>query len=211
MSTVKLRQVEGLIDFWRQVPGGGSARGCCRAGVLRCVRRSNGNGNILHVATAGLSYRQARGFPKERPGGRLCKPSSYNGVIRARSNSRPARPYMARLRIFSLLICPSVCPLLQGSDTALRKSLNVLAYGPRKARHRVDARCASIGQPIVQALRRSFTKQASKAHRQTLHRGKFRGRRFQRVDVGDLPGGHPAAGGVEKFWSIRLSTRSQTL
>ena len=49
-----------------------------------------------------------------------CKSLSYNGIIRARSNSTPARPYMARLRVFSLLICPSVCPLLQGSDMAFR-------------------------------------------------------------------------------------------
>ena len=49
-----------------------------------------------------------------------CKWSFYNGIIRARSNSTPARPYMARLRVFNLLICPSVCPLLQGSDTAFR-------------------------------------------------------------------------------------------
>src|ERR1700722_1030730 len=40
-------------------------------------------------------------------------------------------------------------------------SLNVLTYGPRKALHRVDARCAGVGQPIVQALRRSSKKQAS--------------------------------------------------
>ena len=32
----------------------------------------------------------------------------YNGIMRARSNSTLARPYMARLRVFSLLICPSV-------------------------------------------------------------------------------------------------------
>ena len=50
----------------------------------------------------------------------LCKSLSYNDIIRARSNSTPARPYMARLRVFSLLICPSVCPLLQGSDIAFR-------------------------------------------------------------------------------------------
>src|ERR1700735_4741295 len=49
-----------------------------------------------------------------------CKSLSYNGIIRARSNSTPARPYMARLRVFSLLICPSVCPVLQGSDIAFR-------------------------------------------------------------------------------------------
>ena len=49
-----------------------------------------------------------------------CKSAFYSGIIRARSNSIPARPYMARLRVFSLLICPSVCPLLHGSDTAFR-------------------------------------------------------------------------------------------
>ena len=49
-----------------------------------------------------------------------CKLFSCNGIIRARSNSRPARPYIARLRVFNLLIWPSVCPLLQGSNTAFR-------------------------------------------------------------------------------------------
>ena len=49
-----------------------------------------------------------------------CKSAPYSGIILARSNSTPARPYMARLRVFNLFICPSVCPLLQGSDTAFR-------------------------------------------------------------------------------------------
>ena len=49
-----------------------------------------------------------------------CKPPSCNGNIRARSKSTPARPYIARLRVFNLLICPSVWPLLQGSNIAFR-------------------------------------------------------------------------------------------
>jgi len=49
-----------------------------------------------------------------------CRPSSSNGNIRARSKSMPARPYIARLSVFSLMGCLSVCPLLQGSSTALR-------------------------------------------------------------------------------------------
>ena len=64
-----------------------------------------------------------RAAASARKGGLIdswCKSPSYNGIIRARSNSTPARPYMARLRVFSLLICPSVCPLLQGSDIAFR-------------------------------------------------------------------------------------------
>ncbi len=36
------------------------------------------------------------------------------------SRSNLARPYIWRLRVFSRLICPSVCPLLQSSDTAAR-------------------------------------------------------------------------------------------
>jgi hypothetical protein len=42
------------------------------------------------------------------------------GRMRARSNSAPARPYIARFRALSRLIWPSVCPLLQGVTTALR-------------------------------------------------------------------------------------------
>ena len=49
-----------------------------------------------------------------------CKLLSCNGIIRARSNSRPARPDIAHLRVFNLLIWPSVCPLLQGCITAFR-------------------------------------------------------------------------------------------
>jgi len=60
-----------------------------------------------------------------------CKPPRLKGIIRARSKSTLARPYIARLSVFNLLICPSVCPLLQGSSTALRTASiscrNVLA------------------------------------------------------------------------------------
>lgn len=41
-----------------------------------------------------------------------------SGNKHARSSSTPARPYMARLRVFSLLICPSAWPLLHGSVMA---------------------------------------------------------------------------------------------
>jgi len=41
-------------------------------------------------------------------GGRLNFGSNiYSGIMLARRTGRLARPYMARFRIFSLLICPS--------------------------------------------------------------------------------------------------------
>ena len=40
------------------------------------------------------------------------------GSMGARSSSTPARPYIARLRVFSLLICPSAWPLLHVSVIA---------------------------------------------------------------------------------------------
>ena len=66
--------------------------------------------------------------------------------------------------------------------------LQVLAYRLRKTLHRIDPRRARIDQPSVQPLRRSTAKQASKPHRQAPHRCELGGRRFQRIDVGDLPG-----------------------
>jgi hypothetical protein len=45
--------------------------------------------------------------------------SRFSGIIRARSSSIPARPYMAHLSVFNRLICHS-CPLLHGSSTAFR-------------------------------------------------------------------------------------------
>src|SRR3984957_13577888 len=123
-----------------------------------------------------------------------CKSLSYNGVIRARSNSTPARPYMARLRglqsvdlSFGLLVAP-------GLRHSVPHRLQVLAYRLRKTLHRVDPRRARIDQPSVQPLRRSTAKQASKLHRQAPHRCELGGRGFQRIDVGDLPDGHLAAG-----------------
>jgi hypothetical protein len=51
--------------------------------------------------------------------------------MRALINSTPARPYMARLRVFNRLIWPSTCPLLQQSVTAFliasKSRLKVLA------------------------------------------------------------------------------------
>jgi hypothetical protein len=68
----------------------------------------------------GFELPPSRRIPDRERRWTLVRVVFYNGIIRARSNSTPARPYMARLRVFSLLICPSVCPLLQGSDAALR-------------------------------------------------------------------------------------------
>ena len=89
------------------------------AGVSRCVRRSNGDKRLCQGRHEFLSCRQAKDFGW-RSRWTLAPISAYSGVMRARSRSMLARPYMARLRVFSLLICPSVCPLLHGSDTALR-------------------------------------------------------------------------------------------
>ncbi len=47
-----------------------------------------------------------------------CTPRADTGNIRARKRSTPARPYMARFKVFSRLICPSVRPLLQSVVTA---------------------------------------------------------------------------------------------
>src|SRR4051812_10177567 len=41
--------------------------------------------------------------------------STESGVSRARSNSKPARPYIWRLIVFSRFTCPSTGPLLQRS------------------------------------------------------------------------------------------------
>ena len=44
----------------------------------------------------------------------------FHATIRARSKSRPARPYIDRLMSLSLLILPSTGPVLQGSVNAAR-------------------------------------------------------------------------------------------
>ena len=41
----------GLIDSLVDAPVGGTPQDAAEAGILRCVRRSNGNENIPHVAT----------------------------------------------------------------------------------------------------------------------------------------------------------------
>ena len=98
--------------------------------VVTNLSKRNARGLYEDVSIAGAARPKTISSPGRpiwrriaRPAGLIdswCKSLSYNGIIRARSNSTPARPYMARLRVFSLLICPSVCPLLQGSDIAFR-------------------------------------------------------------------------------------------
>jgi hypothetical protein len=53
----------------------------------------------------------------------FCCRDAYGGDMRARRSSGPARPYIARLRAFRRLICPSVWPLLQGSAIAFLTAL----------------------------------------------------------------------------------------
>ena len=85
-------------------------------------------------------------------------------------------------------------PVAPGLRHSVPHRLQVLAYRLRKTLHCVDPRRARIDQPSVQPLFRSTAKQASKPHRQAPHRCELGGRRFQRIDAGDLPGGHLAAG-----------------
>jgi type IV secretory pathway VirD2 relaxase len=55
-----------------------------------------------------LSDRMCRAALREGLLQSRCRISPCNGIIRARSKSTPARPYMARLSVFNLLICPPV-------------------------------------------------------------------------------------------------------
>jgi hypothetical protein len=66
-------------------------------------------------------------------------PVTSRGSTRARSSSKPARPYICRLITFSRLICPSNGPLLRGVSIA-----NVT--GPR-SRPRVFANCPTQENP----------------------------------------------------------------
>lgn len=59
--------------------------------------------------------------------------SHYAGSRRARRSSGPARPYIVRLSAFKRLICPSVCPLLQGSVIAfLTASMSLCAVRAKR-------------------------------------------------------------------------------
>ena len=72
--------------------------------------------------------------------------------------------------------------------------LQILAECPGKALHPVDPGRGRIDQPGLQPLRRSAAQQASKPHSQATHRRELGRRRFQRIDVGSLSGGHLTAG-----------------
>src|ERR1700733_731780 len=87
-----------------------------------------------------------------------CKSLSYNGIIRARSNSTPARPY-GSLEGFQSVDLSFGLPVAPGLRHSVAHRLQVLAYRLRKTLHRVDPRRARIDQPSVQPLRRSTAKQ----------------------------------------------------
>jgi hypothetical protein len=98
--------------------------------------------------------------------------------MRARSRSTPARPYMARLRVFSLLLCPSVCPLLHGSETAFRTA-------SRSWRLTASSRCACAGRGPCRYLPPAFwtpapggrPAEAWRPHLAERHRQRHRPRR----------------------------------
>jgi len=121
-----------------------------------------------------------------------CQPS--NGIIRARRRSTPARPYMARLSVFNLLIGPPFghCSRVPTRHCGRPRCLAVRSW-QNAAYHRFricvrrSARC-----PDARPFRREAV---SEAHRQMTHRGELHRRRLQRIDVDDLPGGH---------WATRL-------
>ena len=68
-----------------------------------------------------------------------CRAVNSSGSIRARSSWMLARPYIARLSVFSLLIWPSACPLLHFSVTAFLTA--------SRSRLRVRENCCMEGIP----------------------------------------------------------------
>ena len=94
--------------------------------------------------------RPCRRHLRRRPSPSVLDRQAEVGNIRARKSSVLARPYIARLRVFSRLICPSVWPLLQPSvnafvtaSTSRRKSCArsaALRKFPIVARHRARRR-----------------------------------------------------------------------
>jgi hypothetical protein len=65
-------------------------------------------------------YRRFGGLPQF-----ALAQSGGSGSNLARSNSTPARPYMARFSVLSRFICPSVWPLLRGSLIAFELYWNL--------------------------------------------------------------------------------------
>jgi hypothetical protein len=63
--------------------------------------------------------------------------------MRARRSSALARPYIARLRVFNRLICPSVWPLLQNS---IRVSTFAACWGVNNPRGLMQSDAATIGE-----------------------------------------------------------------
>ncbi len=86
---------------------------CCEADTvttLECL--------LAMTGMLDLGYGQVGVTPAPWLSRTLCDQAAQR--TRLRSRSKPARPYIWRLSIFSRLIWPSACPLLHGSDSAAR-------------------------------------------------------------------------------------------
>jgi hypothetical protein len=120
-----------------------------------------------------------------------CKLASTKGNIRARSKSTPARPYIARLSIFNLLIWPSTCPLSGMMALALECPAD-LSLDRRYGETIRDMGCrehASAGRPSVRAWAESPSHYlVAPAARPDALRARIRSCRVAR----ELPKGQPA-------------------
>ena len=112
-----------------------SSSSCASAGFTRAQakrlgdRRAGGPPDRVGVSLRqrwGVVFAGCKGRMKFGPSAFSVQGSSLGVGIQAasstrwRSKSKPPRPFIMRLIVFSLLICPSTGPVLHGSDRAAR-------------------------------------------------------------------------------------------
>jgi len=109
------------------------------------------------------------------------------GNIRALSNSGPALPYIARLRVLSRLIWPSACPLLPGQINGVVDGIDVSAHDTCEPHDRNELSLDRIVNPRIQWCGTLTTKNTVETHRQASHLGESVRSLLQGIDLPCLP------------------------
>jgi hypothetical protein len=97
-----------------------------------------------------------------------------------------ARPSIWRLSSLSLVICPSTCPVLQGSVRAARVAANSLCSRLRKVPQFLIGTAFGSLQPGKQGLALALTDQAHKVLAERGERRKGRGKTKQCLPIGRI-------------------------
>jgi hypothetical protein len=109
-----------------------------------------------------------------------------DGRIFAFNNATRARPYIARFSVLSLLIWPSIWPLLHGSCDRVPDRRDILLQRDRELAKAMNPGIMRVIHPPGEACQVPATEDPTERHREGTQGGELRRSQLQFIDLGLL-------------------------